>query len=96
MKRCLALCFVVVALAGGGPVLAQSKAKAENVPEIAYDAVPSFFKLPPDVYFGEGIGIAVKKGNDVLRQALNWALFRLWEKGRYTDLWLRYFSVSPF
>ena len=47
-------------------------------------------------YFGEGIGIGVRKGNDLLRQALNWALFRLWEKGRYTDLWLRYFSVSPF
>jgi len=47
-------------------------------------------------FFGEGIGIAVRKGNDVLRQALNWALFRVWEKGRYTDLWLRYFSVSPF
>ncbi len=47
-------------------------------------------------YFGEGIGIAVRKGNDLLRQSLNWAMFRLWEKGRYTDLWLRYFSVSPF
>ena len=47
-------------------------------------------------YFGDGIGIAVRKGNDVLRQALNWAMFRIWEKGRYTDLWLRYFSVSPF
>ena len=47
-------------------------------------------------YFGEGVGIAVRKGNDLLRQSLNWALFRLWEKGRYTDLWLRYFSVSPF
>ena len=47
-------------------------------------------------YFGEGVGIAVRKGNDLLRQALNWALFRVWEKGRYTDLWLRYFSVSPF
>lgn len=47
-------------------------------------------------YFGEGIGIAVKKGNDTLRQALNWALFRVWEKGKFTDLWLRYFSVSPF
>ncbi|HBF53619.1 MAG TPA: ABC transporter substrate-binding protein [Afipia sp.] len=47
-------------------------------------------------YFGEGVGIGVKRGNDVLRQALNWAMFRLWEKGRYTDLWLRYFSVSPF
>lgn len=47
-------------------------------------------------YFGEGIGIGVKRGNDLLRQALNWAMFRIWEKGRYTDLWLRYFSVSPF
>lgn len=47
-------------------------------------------------YFGEGVGIAVRRGNDVLRQALNWAMFRLWEKGRYTDLWLRYFPVSPF
>ena len=47
-------------------------------------------------YFGEGIGIAVRKGNDLLRTSLNWALFRIWEKGRYTDLWLRYFSVSPF
>jgi polar amino acid transport system substrate-binding protein len=47
-------------------------------------------------FFGEGIGIAVKNGNDLLRQALNWALFRLWEKGSFTDLWLRYFPISPF
>jgi polar amino acid transport system substrate-binding protein len=47
-------------------------------------------------FFGEGVGIAVKRGNDVLRQAINWALFRLWEKGRFTDLWLRYFPISPF
>jgi polar amino acid transport system substrate-binding protein len=47
-------------------------------------------------FFGEGIGIAVKRGNDVLRQALNWALFRQWEKGSFTDLWLRYFPISPF
>ena len=47
-------------------------------------------------YFGEGIGIAVKRGNDTLRQGFNWALFRLWEKGRFSDLWLRYFPISPF
>jgi len=47
-------------------------------------------------FFGEGVGIAVKRGNDVLRQALNWALFRQWEKGSFTDLWLRYFPISPF
>jgi polar amino acid transport system substrate-binding protein len=47
-------------------------------------------------YFGEGVGIAVKPGNDVLRQAFNWALFQIWEKGSFTDLWLRYFPISPF
>ncbi len=47
-------------------------------------------------YFGEGVGIAVRRGNDTLRLALNWALFRLWERGRFSDLWLRYFPISPF
>jgi polar amino acid transport system substrate-binding protein len=47
-------------------------------------------------YFGDGIGIAVKPGNNVLRQAFNWALFRIWENGGFTDLWLRYFPISPF
>lgn len=47
-------------------------------------------------YFGEGVGIAVKRGNELVRQALNWALFRDWEKGSFTDLWLRYFPISPF
>jgi len=47
-------------------------------------------------YFGEGVGIAVKRGDDLLRQAFNWGLFQLWEKGRFTDLWLRYFPISPF
>jgi polar amino acid transport system substrate-binding protein len=47
-------------------------------------------------YFGEGVGIAVKKGNDTVRLALNWALFRVWEEGRFTDLWLRYFPINPF
>jgi polar amino acid transport system substrate-binding protein len=47
-------------------------------------------------FFGEGVGIAVRRGNDLLRQAFNWALFRLWENGKFTDLWLRYFPISPF
>jgi polar amino acid transport system substrate-binding protein len=47
-------------------------------------------------FFGEGVGIAVKKGNDTLRQGFNWALFRIWEKNRFSDLWLRYFPISPF
>ncbi|HLL26078.1 MAG TPA: transporter substrate-binding domain-containing protein [Xanthobacteraceae bacterium] len=45
-------------------------------------------------YFGEGVGIAVKRGNENLRRALDYALFRVWEKGTYTDLYLRYFPIS--
>jgi polar amino acid transport system substrate-binding protein len=47
-------------------------------------------------FFGDGVGIAVRRGNDLLRQAFNWALFQLWEKGRFTDLWLKYFPISPY
>jgi polar amino acid transport system substrate-binding protein len=47
-------------------------------------------------YFGEGVGIAVRRGNDNLRLALNWALFKLWERGKFSDLWLRYFPISPY
>ena len=47
-------------------------------------------------YFGEGVGIAVRPGNELMRLAVNWALFRIWENGKFTDLWLRYFPISPF
>ncbi len=47
-------------------------------------------------FFGDGVGIAVKPGNDAVRQGINWALFRLWEKGRFADLWLRYFPINPY
>jgi polar amino acid transport system substrate-binding protein len=45
-------------------------------------------------YFGEGVGIAVRRDNEQLRRALNHALFRLWEKGMMADLYLRYFPVG--
>ncbi len=48
----------VLALALVGPLQAQSRATATNVPEIPIQAVEGFFKLPDGLYFGEGIGIA--------------------------------------
>lgn len=45
-------------------------------------------------FFGEGIGIAVKKGNPRLRQALDYALAALAAKGVYTDLYLKYFPLG--
>ena len=54
----LILSAAAVALLGGASLIAQTKATAENVPIIPHTSVPNFFKLPPDLYFGEGIGIA--------------------------------------
>ena len=57
------------------------------------------FKSGPYVdsrFFGEGVGIAVKKGADPLRRALDYALARLARKGRYSELYLKYFPIGPF
>lgn len=45
-------------------------------------------------FFGEGFSVAVKDGNDTLRHAMDFALQRIWEKGVYTDLYLRWFPVG--
>ena len=45
-------------------------------------------------YFGEGAGIAINRRNVALRQALNYALARLAERGVYADLYLKYFPVG--
>jgi hypothetical protein len=56
---------VAIALLAAIPLFAQSKAKAENVPEIPYDSVPNFLKLPPNLYLGEGIGVATNSKGHV-------------------------------
>lgn len=45
-------------------------------------------------FFGEGFSVAVKEGNDTLRHAIDFALQRIWEKGVYTDIYLRWFPVG--
>jgi polar amino acid transport system substrate-binding protein len=45
-------------------------------------------------YFGEGVGIAVKKGNNTLRRALDYALNVLARNGTHTDLYLKYFPIG--
>ena len=49
-------CLAVVVLLTASPLLAQSKAKVQNVPEIPYDSAPNALKLPDNLYLGEGIG----------------------------------------
>src|SRR5262245_20179426 len=56
MKRALVLAAAVwVAFS---PLNAQTRATATNVPVIAHEAVPNFFKNPPGIYTGENMGIA--------------------------------------
>src|SRR5262245_38449945 len=83
----LALAVVVVMLAA--PAFAQSKAKAQNVSEIAYDSVPNFFKFPPNVYFGEGIGVATNsKGHVwVYTRSGETRLFEFDQNGNFVKEW---------
>jgi hypothetical protein len=64
MPRCLAA-PLVIALFLAQPLVAQTRAKAENVPDIPYDSVPNFLKLPPNLYLGEGIGVATNSRGHV-------------------------------
>ena len=89
MRRVLPSYVVVVALLGVQPLLAQSKAKAENVPLIPYTSVANFFKLPSDLYFGEGIGIATNSKGHVFvyHRSGDTRLFEFDEKGTYVKEW---------
>ena len=45
-------------------------------------------------YFGEGVGIAVRKDDADLRRALDWALARLWSRGAYGEIFQKHFPIS--
>jgi len=47
-------------------------------------------------YFGQGLAIAVKRGNDRLERVLNYALARLRASGQLEELMLRYFPLSLY
>ncbi|MGO4704901.1 transporter substrate-binding domain-containing protein [Microvirga sp. 2MCAF38] len=47
-------------------------------------------------FFGEGIGFITRKDDEILRRALDFALQQLWKEGKYAELYLRFFPVSPF
>ena len=47
-------------------------------------------------YFGDGIGIAVKRDDAQLKTMINSALKRMRESGRYEELLLRYFPLRVF
>src|SRR5262245_57709089 len=81
--------IVAALLCAASSSFAQSKAKAQNVPEIPYDSVPNFFKMPPNIYFGEGIGVATNsKGHVwVYTRSGETRLFEFDEKGAFVKEW---------
>jgi len=63
MNRSERLFLLIVALllasVSFGQQNAPTRAKAyETAPDIPYESVPNFLKLPPNLYLGEGIGVA--------------------------------------
>jgi hypothetical protein len=74
---------------GGGEMLTAAqmaaRAKAMDVPEIPFESVPNFLKFPPNIYMGEGIGVATNsKGHIfVYTRSQQTRLFEFDAKGTY-------------
>ena len=94
MRRCFALCFVIVGLVSTSVLFAQApganppqRAKAyATAREIPFTADANFLKLPEGVYFGEGIGVARNSKGHVFvytRSGEQSKLFEFDEKGAY-------------
>ena len=85
MRRYLTFSFAVAVLLSTGQVFAQTKAKAQNVPEIQYQSVPNFLKLPAGLYLGEAMGVATNsKGHIfVYTRSANTRLFEFDQNGNY-------------
>ena len=45
-------------------------------------------------FFGNGVSLAVGKGKDNLREALDYELDKLMRDGTYADLYLKYFPIG--
>ncbi|HMF95307.1 MAG TPA: 6-bladed beta-propeller, partial [Vicinamibacterales bacterium] len=62
---CLVLAFLFGAsIASSQPVAGPAKAKA-TTPEIPFESVANFFKLPAGLYLGEGVGVATNSKGHV-------------------------------
>jgi DNA-binding beta-propeller fold protein YncE len=89
--RNLVLCFSALALLLPGSLSAQQggpqRAKAyATAPDISYDSVPNFIKLPPGLYLGEGIGVARNSKGHVFvytRSGESSRLFEFDETGKF-------------
>src|ERR1700680_1025568 len=84
MRRCFASFFLIAVLMAPN-VFGQAKATAQNVPEIPYESVPNFLKLPTGLYLGEAMGVSTNsKGHIfVFTRSANTRLFEFDQNGTY-------------
>ena len=52
--------------------------------------------LLDDKYFGEGMGIALRKGQPELKEQLNQAIKTLRSNGKYEEISVKYFDFDPY
>ncbi len=65
MRRALMVILGVLAACRPPGAQPRRRPRRENVPEIPYQSVPDFLKLPPNLYLGEGIGVATNSKGHV-------------------------------
>jgi DNA-binding beta-propeller fold protein YncE len=78
--------FLAAVLLSAVPVFTQGpRPRPENVPEIPFVSVPNFLKMPPDLYFGEGIGVATNSKGHVFvyTRAYDTRLLEFDQNGNY-------------
>jgi NHL repeat len=85
MKRLAIPCLAILSMLCADSAYAQMKAKAQNVPEIPYESVRNFLKLPPNLYLGEAIGVATNSKGHVFvyTRSANTRLFEFDQNGNY-------------
>src|SRR5690349_7138139 len=62
--RVVSALLLFAASASAQPVAGPAKAKA-TTPEIPFESVANFFKMPPGIYMGEGVGVATNSKGHV-------------------------------
>src|SRR5438874_3605490 len=85
MIRVLTSWVTVVAALCATAAHGQMKATVQNVPEISYESVRNFLKLPTNLYLGEAIGVATNSKGHVFvyTRSANTRLFEFDQNGKY-------------
>jgi len=67
------------------PAALATRAKARNAPGIPYESVPNAIRMPPNLYLGEGIGVATNSKGHIFVYTRSQAtrLFEFDAKGNY-------------